>query len=92
MMTSTLAAVAFASGSTWGSRLIGEAVLIAIAAIVLGYIVSRLWPKDHNPSLFGFLASASLVGGLAFAGSSAATLAIVLVLVVGAGLAFAGIM
>lgn len=75
-----------------GSRVIGEAVLITVAAIVLAYIVASVWPKNQNPSLFGFLAAMGLVGGLAYTGSTGATLAIFLVVVVGAALVFAGVM
>ncbi len=62
------------------SGLLGQAMLISVAAVVLGYAVAQLWPKSQNPSLFGFLAAASFVGGLAATGVTAATVAIVMIL------------
>ena len=64
--------------ASWGSHLLGEATLITVGAIVLGYVVSMLWPKTHNPQLFGFLAAVTLVGGLAYAGMAGASLALLL--------------
>ncbi len=57
-------------------RLIGEATLILIGAIVLGYVVSRIWPKRANPQLFGTLAAFALVGALSYLGNAAAGVAL----------------
>jgi hypothetical protein len=71
-------------GDGWLSpRTLGAAVLITVAAVVVGYVVTKVWPKAHNPQLFGFLAAITLVGGLAYAGSTGATIAIVFVLAIG---------
>ncbi|MDX2259484.1 MAG: hypothetical protein NW205_11270 [Hyphomicrobiaceae bacterium] len=65
------------------TRLIGEATLILIGAIVFGYAVGRLWPKRLHPEFFGTLAALAVVGALAWWGSSAAGLALaVLILIV----------
>lgn len=79
-------------GSWFSSKTVGLAVLISIAAIVIGYVVSVLWPKDHNPSLFGFLAAIAFVGGLAAAGNTAATMAILIVILASLSLAMIGVM
>ncbi len=63
------------------TRIIGEATLIVIGAIVLGYVVSRLWPKKSQPQLFGTLAAFALVAGLSYMGSAAAGMALVVLLV-----------
>ena len=55
-------------------RKVGEATLIAIAAIVLGVIVWRRWPRSIYPRLFGWLAALGLVAGLAYAGVETAGL------------------
>ena len=67
-----LAVALYTPAPWWSGRVIGEAVLLTIAATVIGYVVTRVWPKNQNPSLFGFLAAMSLVGGLAAAGMPAA--------------------
>lgn len=55
-------------------RKVGEATLIAIAAIVIGVIVWRRWPKSLQPALFGWLAALGVVAGLAYAGVASAGL------------------
>ena len=55
-------------------RRVGEATLIAIAAIVLGVIVWRRWPRGMYPVLFGWLSAIALVAGLAYAGVATAGL------------------
>ncbi len=64
------------------TRLIGEATLIMIGAIVLGYIVSRIWPKNSNPQLFGSLAAFALVAALSYLGNAAAGIALYLLIAV----------
>jgi amino acid transporter len=92
MPTVMLAVALYAPAPWWSGRIFGEAILITIAAVVIGYIIARMWPKDQNPSLFGSLAAMALVGGLAAAGMPAAILAIILVLCIGTLLACVGIM
>ncbi len=92
-MTAAAIAAAFLATSGWSSSaIIGQAVLITVGAVVLGYVVAMLWPKQHNPSLFGFLAAVSLVGGLSAYGVPAATVAIFIVLVVGSLALLVGVM
>jgi hypothetical protein len=79
----------FNAGHWFSGRALGAAVLIAVVAFVVGYGVSKVWPKAHNPQLFGALAALALVGGLAAAGSGPAALAIVILFMLGA-LAFMG--
>ncbi|MBU1210245.1 MAG: hypothetical protein KJ587_03110 [Alphaproteobacteria bacterium] len=62
-------------------RFLGEAALIMIGAIVLGFIVSRFWPKAANPKLFGALATFAVVAGLSYLGNAAAGLALVVLIV-----------
>lgn len=55
-------------------RQLGLATLIAIGAILLGFVVRRMWPRSMNPLLFGWLAATAAVAVLAYAGVPAATL------------------
>lgn len=73
------------------SRVIGEATLIGVAAVALGYLVTRVWPKFLNPLLFGWLAAFLLTGGLAYAGSTGAGLALAVLIVVAVILAGAAL-
>lgn len=50
------------------TRALGEATLIAIAAIVVGVLVRRFWPKGIYPVAFGILAGLGLIAGLAALG------------------------
>ena len=59
---------------------IGEATLILIGAIVIGYVVTKVWPKRHNPQLFGTLIAIAVVGGLAYIGNMAAGIALALLI------------
>ena len=72
-------------------RLIGEAILIVIAAIVIGYVVRMVWPKRQNPDLFGTLAAVGFVAALAYAGFASAAVAAVLVLVIGVAMVSLGL-
>lgn len=58
------------------TQLIGEVTLVIVGAVVLGYIVSRIWPKRANPKLFGTLAAFAVVGGLSYLGNAAAGIAL----------------
>ena len=81
-----LAAPALFAASWWSwldSRIIGEATLISVGAIGLGYLVSKIWPARLNPQLFGTLAAFLLVGGLTYAGSTGGALALALLVVLG---------
>lgn len=66
------AALATTSGSAWSmlgdTRLLGQATLIAVAAVLVGLLVRRIAPKFMNPTLVGGLASLAVVAGLAAAG------------------------
>jgi hypothetical protein len=73
----------FGSAPLLSSRAIGGALLLTIAAIVIGYVVWMIWPKKHYPGLFAILAAAAFVGTLSFAGSTSATLAIVFLAILG---------
>lgn len=50
------------------TRSLGQATLIAVAAIIVGFVVRRVWPKSMNPVLFGTLAGLGVVAGLAALG------------------------
>lgn len=65
--------------ANWFSQILGEATLMTVGAIIFGYVVALLWPKTHNPQLFGFLAAVTLVGGFAYVGFAGATVALVIV-------------
>lgn len=73
------------------TRALGAALLITVAAVVIGYVASKVWPKTYNPPLFGFLLAVAFVGGLAFADVSGAGLAIMLVLAIAIIMAALGI-
>lgn len=72
-------------------QFIGEIALITVGAVMLGFIVFKLWPKPLNPQLFAYLVPFSVVGGLAYLGSSAAAVALVLLAVVAALALFIGV-
>lgn len=55
-------------------RTLGEATLIACGAIVIGFMVRRMWPRSMNPLLFGWVAATAVVAGLAYAGVQSAGL------------------
>lgn len=74
------------------TRILGEAALLAVAAVVLGYLVARFWPKQFAAQLFGMLAATAFLGGLAYMGSTGAALAIVLLLIGGAIMALTGML
>lgn len=63
-------------------RLLGEAALIMIGAIILGFVVASLWPKKSNPKLFGALATFGVVAGLSYFGNAAAGLALVVLILI----------
>jgi len=63
------------------ARQLGLATLIAVGAIVFGIMVSRIWPRFMNPVLFGWLASAALLGALTYMGVE--TAGFVLLLLIG---------
>ncbi len=87
------ALVIVAAVADWFSgRVLGEAALLAVAAVVLGYVVWRLWPKPFAAQLFGVLAATAFLGGMAYIGSKGAALAIVLLVAIGAIMAFTGML
>lgn len=91
-MTMLSATTQLASDWSWfSSRTFAEATLIAIAAIVVGYVVRRFWPKGANPDLFGTLVAIALVAGLAYLGSTGAGVALVFIILIAVLLAFAGV-
>ena len=53
-------------------RVLGEATLIAIGAITLGFLVRRIWPRSMQPLLFGWLAATGVVAALAYFGGASA--------------------
>jgi hypothetical protein len=64
-------------------RLLSEAVLIAIAAIVIGFVVRRVWPRAWSPYLFGTLAGVLFVALLAYAGVATAAAVLWLAIIAG---------
>ena len=72
-------------------KAVGEIALITIGAIMLGYLVYKIWPKRFNPVLFGFLATFSLIGTLAYMGNGSAAVALVLVVALSAILGLAAL-
>jgi hypothetical protein len=63
-------------------RLVGEATVILVGALVFGYALGRLWPKRLHPEFFGTLAALAVVGALAWWGSQAAGLALVVLILI----------
>lgn len=55
-------------------RTLGEATLIACGAILIGFLVRRMWPRSMNPLLFGWVAATAVVAALAYAGVPSAGL------------------
>lgn len=66
------------SGGFWAlfndPRTHGEATLIACGAILIGFMVRRMWPRSMNPLLFGWVAATAVVAALAYAGVPSAGL------------------
>lgn len=64
--------------SIWGvfsdPKQLGLSTLIAVGAILVGYVVRRMWPRRMNPPLFGWLAAVAVVGALAYMGVPGAAL------------------
>lgn len=56
------------------SRKLGEATLIGIGAIFIGFLVARAWPRSMQPVLFGWLAATAVVAMLAYLGVASAGL------------------
>lgn len=56
------------------SRKVGEAALIGIGAILIGFLVARIWPRSMQPVLFGWLAATAVVAALAYVGVASAGL------------------
>lgn len=56
------------------SRKLGEATLIGIGAIFIGFLVARAWPRSMQPVLFGWLAATGIVAALAYLGVASAGL------------------
>lgn len=61
---------------------LGLATLIAVGAILFGFVVRRMWPRSMNPLLFGWLAATAFVAALAYIGVPSA--GFVLLLFIGA--------
>lgn len=70
----------FSNAGWFSGATLGAAVLIAIVAGLIGYVVARVWPSKHHPQTFGFLAATFFVAALAAFGSTAAAMAIVLMI------------
>lgn len=82
-----------AAASDWlSTRVIGEAALLAVAAVVIGYVVHRIWPKGASPQLFAVLAAIGFLGALSWYGSAGATIAIVILVAISAVMAFTGML
>lgn len=88
-----IAFVTLAAISDWfTTRVFGEATLLAVVAVVIGYIVHRIWPKGFSPQLFAVLSAIVFLGALAWYGSAGATLAIVIFIAIAAVMAFTGML
>ena len=72
-------------------QLVGEIALISAIAVMVGYAVIRLWPAALNPQLFGFLLPLTLVAILAYLGSTAAAMSLVVLALVAMSAFFLGI-
>lgn len=79
--------------SDWlAPRVFGEAALLAVAAVVIAYVMHRIWPKGLSPQLFAVLSGIAFLGVLAWYGSKGATLAIVILIAIAAVMAFTGML
>ena len=56
------------SGLLSDTRSLWLATLIAVGAIIVGFVVRRMWPRSMNPTLFGALAAVGVVAALAALG------------------------
>ena len=85
--------VIVAAISDWfTTRVLGEAALLAVVAVVIAWVVLRIWPKGFSPQLFGVLAAIVFLGGLAWYGSMGATLAILILVAIAVVMAFTGML
>lgn len=91
MLTPPLTVWLALDASWLDTQALGAALLIMVAAAVLAYVITMIWPKSYNPPLFGFLVAVAFVGGLAFAKVTGAGLAIVLVLAIAIIMAALGV-
>lgn len=57
-------------------RLIGEIALVTAAAVMIGFLILKLWPKSANPQMFAFLIPFVAVALLAYFGSASAAIAL----------------
>jgi hypothetical protein len=82
---------ALSSTSSVASRFVGEMALLIIAAVAIGYIIAKFWPKSANPQLFATLIPFTGLAVAAYLGSGAAAAALVGFAIVAIGAFMTGI-
>jgi hypothetical protein len=63
------------------ARFVGELALLTIAAVFVGFVISKVMPKSWNPAVFATIVPLLGLGILAYFGNVAAAMALVLFLV-----------
>jgi len=71
-----------AATAEFGSRFIGEIVLLTVAAVFVGFGTYKIVPAGMNPKLFGVLVPFLVLGVLAYLGSLAAATSVVIFVLV----------
>jgi hypothetical protein len=74
------------------ARFIGEITLLTIAAVFIGFVVSKILPKSWNPGVFATILPLLGLGVLAYLGNFAAAMALVMFLVLSVMAAVLGIL
>mgnify|MGYP001267621881 CR=1 FL=1 len=72
------------------ARFVGETVIYAIIASILGYVIHKAWPRSLNPDIFAVVLPLLLLALAAYWGSAAAAEAIVLFIALAVAAFFVG--
>jgi hypothetical protein len=79
-----------AVGSTM-AQFVGEVALLSLAAILVGFVLSKVVPASWNPTVFAVLVPLLGLATWAYVGSTAAAFALIGFVVLAVSAGFAGI-
>lgn len=72
-------------------QLVGEIAFITAGAVMLGYLIAKLWPSTLNPQMFAVLFPFTIVAVFAYLGSTSAALALAVLALVAMAAFFLGL-